>query len=339
MNIWLAISLLLAIGTLYMFVIEIFSVAFKLTGLVSSKIRLQVASLFTGSGYTTAESELIAKDDRRRRIAIACMYTGHIFSVVFMSTIINVVISLSLSIHNYDTTPSFTEWYFIILYVTATLFLLMLFLKIPPVNRHFQRFLENIALKSLSRSKKKNIITVLDLHGKHATAEVSLNIVPEFCKEKPLSEMGLSQKYSVNILSIRRDSRYVEVTKDTMFRSGDALLIYGLINDIKEAFVYSVAKTKTNVDADTSNEIVLINNYGNNALAEVCVETVPKELENIKIIDAKLKDKYGITIGVIKRDSEFIQVTKDTIIQKGDTLTLVGPYQSIKALFKNDEGE
>ena len=51
-----------------MLAIEIFSDAFKLTGLVTSKIRLQVASLFTSSGYTTAESELIAKDDKRRRI-------------------------------------------------------------------------------------------------------------------------------------------------------------------------------------------------------------------------------------------------------------------------------
>ena len=84
-------------------------------------------------------------------------------------------------------------------------------------------------------------------------------------------------------------------------------------------------------------EINLINNYGINALVEVCVENVPSELENIKIIDAKLKEKYGITVGVIKRDNEYVQVTKDTIIQKGDTLTLVGPYKNIKMLFKTEE--
>ena len=199
MNLWLAISLVLVVVTIYMLAIEIFSVAFKLTGLVTSKIRLQVASLFTSSGYTTAESELIAKDDKRRRIAIACMYTGHIFSVAFMGLVFNVVISLAS--YSSSGTAHFTEWYFIVLYISAFLFLTMLFLKIPPINRHFQRFLEKIAVKSSNRTKKSNIITVLDLHGKHATAEVSLNILPEFCKDVTLAEMALSQKYSLNILS------------------------------------------------------------------------------------------------------------------------------------------
>ena len=59
MNIWLAISLILAVVTIYLLAIEIFSVAFKLTGLATNKIKLQVASLFTGTGFTTSESELI----------------------------------------------------------------------------------------------------------------------------------------------------------------------------------------------------------------------------------------------------------------------------------------
>ena len=67
MNLWLAVALVLAVITIYLFAIEIFSVAFKLTGMATSKIRFQVASLFTGTGYTTAESELIAKDEKRRK--------------------------------------------------------------------------------------------------------------------------------------------------------------------------------------------------------------------------------------------------------------------------------
>ena len=337
MNLWLAISLVLAVVTVYLFVIEIFSVAFKLTGLVTSKIRLQVACLFTGTGYTTAESELIAKDEKRRKIAIACIYTGHIFSVAFMGTIINVLISLTLLKSHTDSSPHFTEWYFIILYITAALFLLVLFLKIPPVNRRFQRFLENIALKTSSKNKKTNIITVLDLQGKHAIVELILNIVPENIDEVPLSEMELNKKYSINVLSIKRDNRFIEVTKDSMFRKGDVLIIYGLINDIKEAFINSVTKDNKKVELDNSNEISLLNNYGPNALVEVFVDELPKELENIEIEDARLKDRYGITVVMIKRKNEYVSVTKDTIFKNGDTITLHGPYQNIKMLFKNDE--
>lgn len=339
MNIWLAISLVLVVVTIYLFVIEIFSVAFKLTGLVTSKIKLQVASLFTSVGYTTSESELIAKDDKRRKIATACMYTGHIFSVAFMGAIINVLISLTFFNKDLAVEPHFGAWYFIVLYITLALFILMLVLKIPPINRRFQRFLESIALKTSSKNKKTNIITVLDLQGKRAIVELILNIIPEYANEVPLSKMDLTKNYSINVLSIKRDNRFIEVTKDTMFRKGDILVIYGLINDIKEAFVNSISKVAKKENLDKSNEISLLNNYGPNALVEVYVEDLPKELESVKIENSKLKDKYDITVVIIKRKNEYIMVNRDTIIQKGDTLTLHGPYQNIKFLFRNEENE
>lgn len=335
MNVWLAVSLVLVVVTSYMLAIEIFSVAFKLTGLVMSKVRLQVASLFTSSGYTTQESELIAKDEERRRIAIACMYTGHIFSVAFMGLIINMVISIST--YQRADEVHFDEWYFIIFYIASTLFLTMLFLKIPPVNRRFQNLLEHIATRRSKRRRNSNTISVLDLHGKYATAEVSLNIIPEFCKDISLEKIGLSKNYSLHILSIRRDSRHVEVTKDTIFQQGDVVLIYGLINDIREAFIYSVEKHHQFDESENTNELDLINNYGESALVEVVVVKVPKELENVKIVNAQLKEKYGITLGIIKRHDEYFTANKDTIIQKGDTLTVFGPYLNIKLLFTKDD--
>lgn len=338
MNLWLAIALVLGVVTIYLFTIEIFSVAFKLTGLATSKIRFQVGSLFTGAGYTTAESELVANNEKRRKIALACMYTGHIFSVAFMGLIINVLFSVSmLMIDNDINLPPVTDASFIVLCVTAGLFILMLFIKIPPINKRFQRFLENIAINSSRKNRNTNIITVLDLYGKYAIAEVVLNNVPDFAKEVPLFEMGLTKKYYINILSIKRGARIIEVTKDTMFRKGDILVIYGLINDIKEAFVNSLKGEKEIAQIDRINEITLVNNYGSNALVEVYVDEVPVEVDGVKMQDAHLKDRYNITIGIIKRKDHYVVVDKDTIIQKGDTLTLFGPYKSIKLLFKNDD--
>ena len=337
MNIWLAISLVLAVVTIYLFMIEIFSVAFKLTGLVTSKIKFQVASLFTATGYTTAESELIAKDEKRRKIALVCIYTGHIFSAAFMGTVINVLISVTLLNGGGESAFHPNAWYSIVLYVTSSLFLLMLILIIPPVNRRFQRFLENVAIKMSSHNKKTNIITVLDLQGKRAIVELVLNIVPEYAFEKSLLEMDLTKKYSINILSIKRGTRVIEVTKDTMLQQGDILVIYGLINDIKEAFVNSISKVNKKVELDKTNDISLLNNYGSNALVEVYVDTVPKELDGVSIIESKIKDKYEITVVIIKRKNEYIPVNKDTILLNGDTVTLHGPYQNIKLLFKNDE--
>ena len=334
MNIWLAISFVLAVVSVYLFVIEAFSVAFKLTGMATNKIRFQVASLFTSSGFTNNESELITNDDRRRRIATVCMYTGHIFSVLIMGLIINVLFALGTI--NTSTTEF---WYFIVFYVSLGLFLLVLILKIPPINRRFQKLLETIAINSSKKSRHSNILTVIDLYGKHAIAEFIFNQIPEFAKEKSLIEMGLTKKYVINILSIRRGKRLLDVTKDTMFVKGDVLVIYGLTNDIKEAFINSVENKEKVVVVDRTNEVTLISNYGKNSLVEVYVDEVPKELDGVKIKDAGLNDKYSITVGVIKRKDEYLFVDKNTIIQQGDKVTFIGPYKNIKVLFSNDEKE
>ena len=341
MSVWLAVSLILGVVTLYMLMIEFFSVAFKLTGLSTSKIKFQVASLFTGTGFTTAESELITNDERRRKIAVACAYTGHIFSVVILGLVINVFVSIGLTITKEEMTfvPAWNEWYMFVLYVTSSLFLLMLLLKIPPINKRFQKFLERIAINSSKFNRKSNIVTVLDMYGKHAIAEVVLNTIPDFAKETPLYEMGLTKDYSINVLSIKRGKRILDVTKDTMFRKGDTLVIYGVISDIRDAFINSVNSGDKAVVADHINEITLVNNYGNNALVEVYVDEVPEELVGVAMKDAKLNERYSITIGIIHRGDSYMYVSKDTVVQKGDTLTLFGPYKNIKMLFKNDDKE
>ena len=337
MNIWLAISLILAVVSIYLFTIEAFSVAFKLTGLATKKIRFQVASMFTGAGFTTQESELITNDDRRRKIAVTCIYTGHIFSVVIMGLVINVLFAIGNRISAGASNYNFTEWYFIVFYVSLGLFLFVLFLKIPPINKRFQKLLEKIAINASKRSRNANIISVLDLYGKHAIVEVILNKIPDFINEIPLFEMELTKKYSINVLSIKRGKRVLEVSKDTMFRKGDVLVIYGLTNDIQEVFVNSFDEKKKTVVVDKTNELNLLNNYGANALMEVYVDEVPKELENIKMKDSHLTDRYNINIVVIRRKDEYLFADAETIIQDGDKITLFGPYNNIKHLFKNDD--
>ena len=337
MNVWLAVSLILAVVSMYLFSIEAFSVAFKLTGLATKKIKFQVASLFTGAGFTTAESELITNDEKRRRVAVVCMYTGHIFSVVIMGLVINVFFSISNWISTDDKTISFSDWYFIVFYISLALFLLVLFLKIPPINKKFQKFLERIAINASKRNRNANIITVLDFYGKNAIVEVVLNRIPDFANEVPLFQMNLTKKYFINVLSIKRGKRTVDVTRDTMFRKGDVLVIYGLIKDIQEAFINNVEDGKRTIVVDHTNELSVLNNYGANTLMEVDVDEVPKELENIPMKDSHLIDRYSINIVVIKRKDEYIFADKDTIIQNGDKITLFGPFANIKHLFKNDD--
>jgi Trk K+ transport system NAD-binding subunit len=333
MSIWLAVSLILAVTAIYMVTIEIFSVAFKLTGLATNKLKFQVASLFTGAGFTTAESELITNDDRRRKIAMTCMYTGHIFSVVIMGLVINLLISIN------DLSRDNKEWYFIVFYVSLGVFLLVLFIKIPPINKRFQRLLENIAINTSKRKRETNIVTVLDYYGRSAVVEVILNKIPDYANETSLYDMKLTNKYSLILLSLRRGNRRIQISKDTMLTKGDVIVAYGLINDIRAAFVDSLDNNKKNntIVINNTNEIQLLNNYGQNALMEIVVNEVPKELEGVPMKDSHLVDRYSLQIVIIKRKNEYLFVNKDMIIKKGDVVTLFGPMQSIKHLFKNDD--
>ena len=330
MNLWYAFSLILGVLSLYLFSIETFSVAFMLTGLAPDKVKFQVASIFTGSGFTTSESELVTNDRKRRRIATACMYTGHIFSVIIMGLVFNVVLSIA-QLKTEAGLPLIIFW------ITLGFFLFAVFLKIPPINRKLQRLLERITIKLSIRNRKTNIITVLDLYGKSAMVEVILNRIPEFAQEKSLFEMGLTKKYTINILSILRGSRYIEVSKDTMFKEGDRIVVFGFTKDIKEVFVNNGPKNSNTLIVSDGNRLSLINNYGTNVLMEVDVSEVPIELKGVKLKDSHLVDKYSVSIVVIKRNDEYIFADKDIIIAENDQLTLFGPYKSIKHLFMNND--
>ena len=122
-----------------------------------------------------------------------------------------------------------------------------------------------------------------------------------------------------------------------MFSKGDVLCIYGLINDIKEAFINSLEKKENVAVIDRTNDITLVSNYGKNSLVEVYIDEVPKELEGGIIKDAGLNDRYSITVVVVKRKDEYLPVDKTTIFQQGDVVTLIGPYKNIKLVFMNDE--
>ena len=212
------------------------------------------------------------------------MYTSHIFSVVIMGLLINLVMSLFSSISNKSTitAETFTTWYAYVFYVSLFLFLSVLFLKIPPINRRFLNFLEKIALKLSRTNRQNNIVTVIDLYGKNAVAEIFLNNVPDFAKDVPLSEMHLNKKFAINILVIKRGTRTIAVSKDTMFAKGDVIIVFGLLKDIEEAFVNNEERKEQISDIDqNANVLSLMNNYGPNVLMEIEVQEVPKEIEGL----------------------------------------------------------
>ena len=87
MSFEIALTLILASIILYVTLVKTFGIMFRITGLPKNKAMFQAISLFTNCGFTTGESEIIVNNTKRRKLAMACMIIGHVFSVIFISLI------------------------------------------------------------------------------------------------------------------------------------------------------------------------------------------------------------------------------------------------------------
>ena len=67
-----SVILILAFIIVYVIVVQIYSVLFRITGLTKEKAQFQSISLLSNTGFTTTESEIIVSD--RVRARITCIF-------------------------------------------------------------------------------------------------------------------------------------------------------------------------------------------------------------------------------------------------------------------------
>ena len=313
-----SVILILAFIVIYVIVIQIYSVLFRITGLTKEKASFQAISLLTNSGFTTSESEIIVSDRVRRRIAIAAMINGYAFSVIIVSLIINVILSLKEDIQD--------QTLYVMLYAFGIFILLIIITQIPFLKRLLEKFIQFLAVKVLKRNNNENIIIMLDNYGRDSMAEVCLNRVPEAMVDIPLFEMKIKEKNHLNILMIKRNGKVIDVTKDTVFKKGDRLVVFGSTASIINAFNKKKREQKSNV-------IDLIEEYGEEAMVEVQLNIVPELLKDKELFESGLKSDYSINLLTIKRKDITVAITKDTVLQEKDTIVVFGPYNNIKKIF------
>lgn len=327
MKLELAVILILSFIMVYLVIIRIFTILLRITGLTNEKAKFQAISLLTSCGFTTSESEIIANDRARRKIAIAAMVTGYGFSVIIVSLIFNLLISL-----NQAQTSSTLK----VIIIAAAVFVgLIILFQLPFIKKGNERLIAKIALKIIQRKQYENTITILDSYGKDAICEVMINNLPEILEDKKLFEVRLRDTYRLNVLMIKRRNKVVDITKDTIVQYHDVIVVFGPYQNIKDLFsinVHSVELVDPEV-AKKQNVIDIIDNYGTDAMAEVQVNTIPNILVDTPLFESGLKTEHNINVLMIKRDSRPIIVNKDTIIKELDVLVVFGPYVEIKDTF------
>ena len=325
----LAISIAMV---LYIALIEIFAVLFRITGLTKEKAKFQVISMITCAGYTTSEAEIITTNRIRRRLAIACMISGNLFNVLIISLIINLISSIS--------SEGFREeqlmWIFIIL---GSVLIIILFSKIPFIARFYEKVIEKIGRKMFNKRDNANILTMLDSYDNDAIVEIYINNIPDILANKSLIESNFKATYNLNILMLKRGNRTIEITKDTVIQNKDQIIIFGKKQVIKDLFTYKVDEQYEDevINSSKENILNLIDNYGSDAMAEVEIHRLPEILNNKKLSESVIKTEYNLNVLMIKREGTPVPVTRNSIIKENDTIIIFGNYASIKKIFLEEK--
>lgn len=333
MNLTASILAISVAIVLYIYTIEIFTILFRITGLTKEKARFQVISLITCSGFTTSEAEIIATNRRRRRLAIICMITGIIFNVMIISFIINLISSFSSNVMTDDLIVNIV----IILVVAVAL---IVFSKIPPFSKLFEKMTESFARKIIYRNKHDNVLTMLDLYGRDAIVEIYINNVPEAIKDKTLEESELKSRYRINLLMLKRKNRTIDITKNTVIQNNDEIVVFGSRQAIKDLFTYKTNEViEEEIIQTKENVITLIDNYGRDAMAEIEIHNLPEILKDKKLSESEIKTVYNLNVIMLRRNDSSVKVTKDTIIKDNDEIVIYGNYSNIKKIFLNQNNE
>ncbi len=203
------------------FIVKIAAVALNLTGLNEKKAFFQALSAFTGTGFTTRDSELIVNHDIRRRIIMVLMVLGN-------AGLVSIISTLMLSFFKAGVTP-------ILINITIILLAILLIIRISinkGITRKLTKKIQSRLIKS-STFTKRPVEEVLRLAEGYGIAEVTLN---EDCPEigKSLFESSFRQK-DILILAIEREMTVMPAphASDKLLLN-DTLICYGKLENIAD---------------------------------------------------------------------------------------------------------
>lgn len=216
---------------IFLLIIEIITVLFKLTGLSEEKARFQVISLLTGSGFTTREAELITQHPSRRKLAQLLMVLGYLGFVTGISFLVD-MIKHSMSIKNLSVLVCF----FIIIW---------LFLREKVFLQFLDNFLEKLILKKYSKFKSPNKMYKLITRAKGYGIYNIIIDENSGLVGVPLKDCNL-KPHNMIILNIDKGNQFIGFPKrDYVLEKGDNILLYGKVDEILKTFHLNLHMKKT----------------------------------------------------------------------------------------------
>jgi len=232
-------NILLFLATLIVSVIavRIGAVAFNLTGLEWKVAKFQALSCFTGTGFTTRESELILASPRRRRIATYLIIIGHAGFVAMIATFANSIRpSLDLSRIDLPFLRAFVPAQFLplinLLIIAGAVYALIRF--VPHT-----RLARTVTVMAKRKLVGKNIIPaekfeeIFVAPGGYGVSRVEIEANSPV-RDRTLAEADL-RKHGITVLVIERGLTTIpNPAPDARILSGDVLLCFGKLSTMKD---------------------------------------------------------------------------------------------------------
>lgn len=211
-----ALFTLLVVLLLSLLVTRVATVALTLTGLSRESARFQARSAFTGSGFTTSESEMVVRHPVRRRIVMLLMLLGN-------AGIVAVVGSFLLTFIEPGTA---TNWGLRVIVLGAGLVVLWLL----GTSQYVDRLVSHLTARALGRWTSLDVSDYADLLHLAGAYKVVELLVQEndWVANKTLAELNLRREGMLTLGIERPDGTFIGVPPlDTMVRPADRLTLYG----------------------------------------------------------------------------------------------------------------
>lgn len=215
-------SLFIAVA-LSLLVTRIATMALMLTGLSLESARFQAHSAFTGSGFTTKESESVVNHPVRRQIIIILMLLGNVGIATVMATAALSLISTSQS----------EEWWWFALAFCGGMLLIVIGAWSKGVETRLNRIIA-WGLKKWTRLDVVDYISVLQLQNGYAVTEMPI-AKEDWLDGKTLIEAALAGEGILVLGILREDGSFIGTPKaDDRMLAGDTIILYGLSGRIAD---------------------------------------------------------------------------------------------------------
>ncbi len=220
-----ALISLFIILTLSLTLVRIGAIALELTGISTDVAAFQAQSAFSGTGFTTTESESIVSHPVRRKIIRILILVG---SAGITSVIATVILTFT----------DFTESNILqrIIILLAGLVTIYMFFR----SKIIYRVMKKIIVKALSRNSELNFHDYYEMLGIEKGYSVSRMIVKKdnWAVGRSLKDLYLNKEGTL-ILSIHRmdaEEKFIIPKGDTVIQEGDQLTVYGRCKGAKCLF-------------------------------------------------------------------------------------------------------